>query len=621
MNESEFLQQRGILDRAIKASKTVYKGKPDYILLAELVRRRDELVRSHKSAQIAEREKVAMGKISTALAAAPLIMERADEIVPKYARQPFIHQVDGAVQLASAESGLLADKPRLGKNFTSHIWSDLLDLKRVLIFTEKDIQSTIQNQYHADGIDEIPIAKLGQMTQVSRNITLDLLKAFPRCKVILNYESIRRDERFVQQLIDFRFDGLILDEAHNLNKTGTKTWQAIWDIRSRLNWCPRHRDLYRDVVKSADGKKTFCADCMDLAIEMRMESSISHVLPMTGTPILNRPRELYPILKLFAPDEFKKETDFLYEYTNGGDGWSYRGHQKLLDKMGPRIVQRSAKDAGIEIPPQDPILHEIEFDEVKYPEQADVLKQIAEKAAIILEELADGGFDAIGIPSVLAEITRMRQAVTWPAGISIACGRCYDCMTPNKRGVMTGSKCAQRKRVNVYESQKLDAVEKQIRVLLDSGERILVFSQFNEPLFELERRLGNRSVSFTGKTPEHIKDAIKADFLYDPFKTINRWDVLLVNSKTGGSGLDLAGADIEVIIDEEWNPGKTEQRDNRVINMLKKKTTQVHTFRQLDSIDVWMAEIIAKKQESINEFESSRAIIDYLVKKFLKGNK
>jgi hypothetical protein len=55
--------------------------------------------------------------------------------------------------------------------------------------------------------------------------------------------------------------------------------------------------------------------------------------------------------------------------------------------------------------------------------------------------------------------------------------------------------------------------------------------------------------------------------------------------------------------------------------MLKKKTTQVHTFRQLDSIDVWMAEIIAKKQETISEFESSREIIDYLVKKFLKGGK
>jgi SNF2 family DNA or RNA helicase len=289
--------------------------------------------------------------------------------------------------------------------------------------------------------------------------------------------------------------------------------------------------------------------------------------------------------------------------------------------MGPRIIQRSAKDAGVDIPPQDPILHEIEFDPTKYPEQAEVIKQINEKSSIVIEELADGEINSIDIPSILAEITRMRQAVTWPAGISIPCGRCYDCMQPNRKGLYTGAKCQVRKRVNVYESQKLDAVEKLIRTLQDSGERILVFSQFNEPLFELQRRIGHRSVAFTGKTPEHIKDAIKKDFLYEPNKVDHRWDILLVNSKTGGSGLDLAGADIEVIIDEEWNPGKTEQRDNRVINMLKKKTTQIHTFRQLESIDIWMAEIIAKKQETINEFESSREIIDYLVKKFLKGGK
>jgi SNF2 family DNA or RNA helicase len=58
-----------------------------------------------------------------------------------------------------------------------------------------------------------------------------------------------------------------------------------------------------------------------------------------------------------------------------------------------------------------------------------------------------------------------------------------------------------------------------------------------------------------------------------------------------------------IILDEEWNPGKEDQAYGRNDRMGQTEETTVHVLRVKNSIDTWMANLIAQKKEMIEGFE------------------
>jgi SNF2 family DNA or RNA helicase len=62
-----------------------------------------------------------------------------------------------------------------------------------------------------------------------------------------------------------------------------------------------------------------------------------------------------------------------------------------------------------------------------------------------------------------------------------------------RSGIVTFSR-----NLDVYESVVLDKAESIIREQIDMGERVVLFSQFREPLEVLQRRLGDRAIVYAG---------------------------------------------------------------------------------------------------------------------------
>jgi hypothetical protein len=56
----------------------------------------------------------------------------------------------------------------------------------------------------------------------------------------------------------------------------------------------------------------------DFDWEVKDRRSIKNVIPMTGTPILNRPQELFPLLHLILPEIFVTERQYLNMYCRSG---------------------------------------------------------------------------------------------------------------------------------------------------------------------------------------------------------------------------------------------------------------------------------------------------------------
>lgn len=107
---------------------------------------------------------------------------------------------------------------------------------------------------------------------------------------------------------------------------------------------------------------------------------------------------------------------------------------------------------------------------------------------------------------------------------------------------------------------------------LDSGHRILVFSQFTTMLDIIQRHLISEGIehfylSGTTKAVERLQMA-------NAFNE-GAGQVFLISLKAGGTGLNLTGADMVIHYDPWWNPAVEDQATDRAHRIGQKNAVQV----------------------------------------------
>jgi SNF2 family DNA or RNA helicase len=422
---------------------------------------------------------------------------------------------------------------------------------------------------------------LGGLTKAQRAFALDVMTAHPEYVVIINYEAWRKDKSLIDSIINLEFDTAIIDEAHNIK-----------DMKS---------SAFRGIKKILDN------------------SEIPFVIPMTGTPILNKPQELFSLLTLVAPERFYNLNNFLYDYCQQDPytgKWSFRpgGLDSLAKRIAHLYLRRTKEQAGIMLPPKTITVHEIEVDEENYPNQARAREEMRKWGSIMLDP--ENG-KALQAAAAIAVYTRLRQIETWPAGIKVI-------DTKTKEVTL---------QVDIEESQKIDYVikydsyEDEYTGLLPevvSDERVVIFSQFKEPLREMARRCekaGIKAIILDGETPDSVRNEIATNF-DAKYGEEAKWDVVLCNYRVGGVGLNFTNATQMIILDEEWNPGKRDQAYDRIHRIGQDKPVTIHVLRDkkplpptYDSanqptlsgggIDMWLAGIIEQKEGIVGGFDSA----------------
>ncbi len=427
-----------------------------------------------------------------------------------------------------------------------------------------------------------------KMSKAERNYALEF--AYENTNeyvVICNYEAWRRDRSLLEQFVKMDFDTLIIDEAHNAKEKGTNIWSGIMSIINNSN--------------------------------------PEYVIPMTGTPILNKPQDLFTLLNMVAPLQFNHENDFLYTYceqysnSQGTILWKFQpgGIERLTKRLNKYFMRRTKDQAGIILPDKTIIAHDIEVDKEKYPEQARVREEMRKYAAIAIGKQKD---KAIAAKAAIAMFTRLRQIETWPAGI-IQYRTEPDPITGQMKKIrdpQTGEFVIELQ-VDVEESQKVDYVickdeDGEWSGLIPEAiedERMVLFSQFKAPLREIKRRCeeaGYRPIIFDGETPDKVRDEVRIDFdvTKTPDRSTSKWDIALCNYKVGGVGLNLTAATQLIVLDEEWNPGKRDQAYDRIHRIGQQKPVTIHRIRNQSTIDDWLGAIMDSKDEDlVSEFNMS----------------
>jgi SNF2 family DNA or RNA helicase len=518
----------------------------------------------------------------------------------------FEHQIVGGKRLAVAERGILGDKRGLGKTLTSLIYLDMAQSKKVLIIAPNDVVPQFEGEIQTWAAHR-KILSFAGLNPSARSIIYPLLRSLDAFVITINYEAWRRDKSIVDDLIAAGLDTVILDEAHRAKSFDKLTARGIVQVVHSKNWCPNENKMVEvpPWYNTATGKLQHvnalavqtCPDCNEV-----LQPTVKHVLSMTGTPILNKPQELFTMLHLVDPFRFNSETQFLrdYCYSYAPGKWKFLtgGLERLTNSMSEFFVQRSREDAGIHIPPPAIKIHELEPDPLGYPKQYQAYKDLTQAAALVLE---DG--TAVSMLYILEIILRERQIMTWPAGVELK--------IRDEEGEVINTL-----RFDVEESQKLDAVVELLEELSEEGERWIAFSKFKAPLYEAKRRLEQKDfkvTTATGDDGSRHKELVRMDFdLKTADKDNPRWVGCFATYDAFATGVNLNAARHVIMIDDEWNPGMEDQAIGRIDRLNSVDQANVHIFRVKRTIDQFMADLIEQKKQLTEGFETSISAKDML---------
>jgi SNF2 family DNA or RNA helicase len=462
----------------------------------------------------------------------------------------FDWQIEGALMLP--ERALLGDKRGLGKTLSSLIWRRIQKAKKTLVCLRREVAS--------DFIKEIGIREPGLFvysllgaTSEQRKIAAMLLSNAEEFVVVTNIESWRRNvDETTEDILRIPYDAVILDEAHHIKNSKTGTAQGFFKLVDR----------------------------------------IPKVLEMTGTPIKNRPQEMYSLLHALYPDQFPKETKFLYDYCVmvGQNKWTFSpaGLKSLVAKISHFYVARSPEDIGRKLPPPRIIEYKLDFD--GHPLQKQAYEDMTERSLAIL----DSG-KVVPIVSQLAVMTRQAQIVSWPADIRFE--------VKDEFGEVV-----EVVKFDIHESVKMDWAEELIRELVEEGERVVLFSRFKPALLELQRRLSDIPVALITGDTKLSRSEVFDDFDLKTAPENPRFKVLLATYQTVGESANLNAATHMVLYDRFWNPGNEDQAIGRVDRINSVTQATIHVPAVENSIDIYMGDLIEGKRNIVTEFKDASAM-------------
>lgn len=515
------------------------------------------------------------------------------------------HQWEGACFGASAGRFILGDEPGLGKTRQVIAWADLVGAERVLCIVPREVCSQFAGEF--EEYSDRVVVNLSNLTKSERHRQMrDAMES--ASVIVVNYEIARQDKEIATMLREWQADAMIVDEAHNIKTTSTAAFKFVSGLILADNECPNCGGYIEGVSFMHHGKKLPlpCPHCNDVPLyhveqltdldKVLVTKSVKHLALVTGTPLLNTPDDLYSLLHLVDPDLFPSLAQYRRQFcalNHWEDKYEFRqGALRALHYLiEPVFIARTAEDAGVVIPTNR--VHIVEFaqDRDSYGAQFRIMRRITEEAQVRL----DSG-ESFTIMHALALLTRKRQAVVYPAGIEIK----------DRNGDV-------KLKVDVEESQKMDVLIE--NVLAHRDRRQVIFSQFAGALVPLQKRLidhGLRVARLDGSTSDKAAQEIKDNF-YRAKGEEPKWDVVVVNYKKGGVGLNLTAATVTHILDEEWNPGKRDQAYGRTSRYGQTDETDTFVYRMQKSVDTYIARIIRKKEDMLDTFATGKSVVGGLL--------
>lgn len=297
---------------------------------------------------------------------------------------------------------------------------------------------------------------------------------------------------------------------------------------------------------------------------------------LTGTPIENRLSDLWSIFDflmpgyLFSYKKFREELEL--PIVQQADE---QREERLRRLTAPFILRRKKQQVLKDLPDK--------LEEVVYSRMGEEQRRLyTAHVERLRHELAGTSNEAFAKESIryLAELTRLRQICCSPA-------LAYE----NYRG----GDC------------KIETCLALVESAVQSGHRLLLFSQFTQLLERLQPELEKRELRTMYLCGRHSK--LQRREMVDNFQAGGA-DVFLISLKAGGVGLNLTAADVVIHYDPWWNVAAQNQAEDRAHRIGQEKVVNVIRLVTENTIEERILELQQRKAALAGAFLEGREVAD-----------
>lgn len=289
---------------------------------------------------------------------------------------------------------------------------------------------------------------------------------------------------------------------------------------------------------------------------------------LSGTPVENRLSELWSLMDFLNPgllgphERFRREISAPIERERDA-----RALRWLQAATSPFLLRRLKSDPAIapELPPKETIRVYCPLTD----EQARLYEEAVARSLDSIDE-AESGIERSG--RVLRLLTELKQICNHPAHF-----------------LGDGSPLRGR-------SGKFERALEMLEEIVDSGERVLVFTQYVDMArllqTQLERKLGREVPIFHGGLSLPEREALVDRFQ----KADDGPPILLMSLRAGGVGLNLTRASHVVHFDRWWNPAVEDQASDRAHRIGQPSTVHVHLLITMGTLEERIDRLLETKR-------------------------
>lgn len=322
-----------------------------------------------------------------------------------------------------------------------------------------------------------------------------------------------------------------------------------------------------------------CKDPSSQQGEQILRLRANNMIAMTGTPLMNRPTDLYIILKWLGYENHSFYA-FSHHYCEYGGYGNYQivGYKRLaeLSERLDEIMLRRLKREVLDLPEKMYIN--------EYVEMSDKQEKIYNEATNEVRENID---KIAKSPNPLAELIRMRQATGYT-------------------GILSST---------IKESAKLDRMEELVEEAVNNGEKVIVYSNWTQITDEVMKRLAQYNPALiTGQLNDIEKENEKERFQSD-----EDCKVIVGTIRAMGTGLTLTAGTVEIFLDEPWTRAEKEQAEDRAHRVGTTQNITIYTLMCVNTIDEIVHDIVIEKGELSDALVDGKAnnikreLLDYLI--------
>jgi SWI/SNF-related matrix-associated actin-dependent regulator 1 of chromatin subfamily A len=382
-------------------------------------------------------------------------------------------------------------------------------------------------------------------------------KTFPTTDiVIINYDVLHK---WPKKLANF-WDFIVIDEIHYLVNAKARRTKCVFGYR------PTKKE-------KADG------------MEPTSGIPARRKIGLTGTPIINKPVDLWPIISYLNPGYWKNEWRFKQDFCgahHNGFGWDFGGASNL-DRLNRELresgtmIRRLKADVLKDLPPKFRKVQELEPDEAATAyiraerneyEKAHSKRLDALKAAVEIAKASESKEDYFRAVKALEE------------GITVA----FDEM-------------ARVRHETAVATLPMALEELKQRFVDNPGKKIIVFAHHKSVIDSLLKAYP-RAACVRGGMGGEEKDKQVNRFQKESFDDCP----LFVGSiRAAAEGLTLTASSHVIFFELDWTPGKMAQCEDRAHRIGQHDNVLVEIFVLRGSLSANMAYTIVEKQEIIDK--------------------